>query len=954
LTTREGLPHNSVNDLAQTPDGHLWLATWEGVARYNGREFRVFGRETVPELDDVAMRTLHIDEAGVLWVGGVRGDVLRYDRGEWTRLDSVGGFVNALLHDRQGRLWVGQESLGLMRIDPDGQRTIYGRQQGLAGDSVFALAQDADGEIWVGTSGGLGRVMGDRVVSQLLKEGTREPAVLGVSLDRSGRLLLAADRGAFRARSLRGEDGFDLVHPELAREIVYRILEDAAGTLWIGLSINGLARLQGGQLERFSTDEGLPSARVLSILLDAEGALWTATNGGLMRMGPAAFSNLSTAQGLSDNFVRAVLPVSNGDVWVGTGRGLNLWRQGALRPKSQDDPLARLSVLSLAEDSRGDLLVGTFDRGVLRVRDGAIIDQIDSSRGLPANQVRSLLSDSRGRLWIGTIGGLARLAPGDKAAQALPPGPAGAFVIALSEDAKGSLWIGTPQGLDRLRPEAGAVIEAGAELPGGARSLFAVRPDEAGTALWLSSDRGLLHLQIDTGKVGLIGPAQGLPIEKVFFAQDDGAGHLWLSSNRGAIRIRRDEARAVLRGQMARLQADVFDEAHGMASAQCNTGFPASALGPEGALWIATSAGIATIPAERLGVQSTQTLPTSLEDVTAEGQALPLDRAAELPAGTARIEFSVAGLGFVMPERVHYRYRLEGFDSDWVERGRLHVVEYTNLAAGAYRLRAQAAYMGSPWTSEEASFEFVILPHLWERTWVQIALLLCASAAVALLYRLRVSALRRRAVGLERAVARKTAELRQTAEQLLSADAEKSQLLVQLRQQAEAFERQAREDALTGLANRRAFDEITAREFLRARRTRTPLCLALLDIDHFKRVNDSFSHSAGDTVICRVARLMEQQCREMDVLCRWGGEEFALLLPHTGIDDAERVCERLRLAFAEQNFDELASGLNITVSIGLCADTGLADHHALLSHADSALYVAKRGGRNRVVRGPTR
>lgn len=949
-TTREGLPHNSVNALAQTADGYLWLATWEGVARYNGREFKVFGRETIPELGDVAMRELHVDSEGTLWVGGVRGDILKYSGNRWQSLPPAPGFINALQVDTRGRLWVGQESRGLLRIDPDGTRVRIGREQGLPGDSVFDLALDAEGRVWVATSGGLAEVLDERAQALPHLEGEGSATVLGLGLDRAGRLLLATARGAFRARGRDPAQGFDSLHPQLHSTSVFRIVESADGGLWLGLSTEGLVRLDGEHLQRFGTHDGLPNGRVLSLLLDREGALWTATNGGLLRLGLAPFSSLTSAQGLTDNFVRAVLRDSSGSLWFGTGRGLNHWRRGRFEPL--DDPqLATLSVLSLAEGGDGDLLVGSFDRGVLRLREGRVVEQIDTSRGLPSNQIRALLRDRRGRVWIGTIGGLALFDPGSGRAERLQPGPAGEFVIALAEDAQGTIWIGTPQGLDRITGDQ--PIAAGPALPADTRSLFAINPEEGGQALWLASDRGLLHLHVASGTVGRIGPAQGLPMEKVFHAVADGAGHLWLSSNRGAVRIRREEAKAVLRGQTPRLFAEVFDEAHGMASSQCNTGSPAAALGPEGGIWIATAVGVAHIKAEQLEERTAQVPPTVIESVTAEGRELALDGSpAQLPPGTSRIGFSVAGLGYVMPERIHYRYRLEGFDREWVERGRLHAVEYTNLPPGAYTLRTQAAYVGSPWASQEARFEFEIEPFFWQRAWVQALGVLLALLLGYLVFRLRVRALRQRARELQHAVARKTAELRASTDQLLAADAEKSRLLEQLREHAEAFERQAREDALTGLANRRVFDQTLAHEFRRARRTGTPLCLAMIDIDHFKRINDGYSHAAGDAVLVAVAGVMREQCREMDVLSRWGGEEFGLLLPHTRREDALRVCERLRVAFAALTFEDIDPQLRVSVSIGLADEAGLETHESLLARADQALFTAKREGRDRVVAAP--
>jgi diguanylate cyclase (GGDEF)-like protein len=947
-TTREGLPHNSINALAQTADGYLWLATWEGLARYNGREFQLFGRDRLPPLEDVAMRSLHLDHEGALWVGGVRGDLLRYKDGAWTRLDPAPGFVNALLLDRAGRLWVGQESSGLLRIDPDGSRHTYRRAQGMLGDSVFELVMDTAGRVFAGTSGGLVRIEGEHAIEVRYDERAGNPAVLGLNLDRSGRLLLSTARGAYRARAADYAEGFETLHPGVSGRGVFRMVEDEAGALWIGMAIEGLGRLQDGQLQTLGTDEGLPSGRVLSLLLDQDGALWAATNGGLMRLGAAPFSTLTDAQGLSDNFVRSVLQAADGGLWIGTGRGLNLWRDGRVQPTPADGQLGEISVLSLAEDIDGSLLVGSFDQGVLRVREGRVVEQIDTRHGLPTDQVRALAMEPAGVLWVGTIAGLAVVDAGLGEVRRLQAGPAGDYVNSLYRDAAGRVWIGTTQGLDVVID--GQRIEAGPTLPANARAVFAITADADTDALWLSTDRGLMRLQPGSGHVALIGLEQGLPMEKVFNTLADSAGHLWLSTNRGAVRIKRENALAVLRGQTSRLTADLFDESHGMASSQCNTGSPPAAVDAEGNVWIATAIGVVRIRRDHLSDSTAQPLPTVLESASAEGRELPLDRPARLPAGTSRVAFSVAGLGFVMPERIQYRYWLEPFDLDWVERGRLHAVEYTNLAPGSYRLRAQAAYSGGAWDSPEAVFEFEILPAPWQRLWVQVLLGLLLLASAFAIYGLRIRALRLRAEGLQRAVARKTADRSASTERLLAADADKSRLMEQLREQAEAFERQAREDALTGLANRRAFDEIAAREFRRARRTGSPLCLAVLDIDHFKRVNDTYSHAAGDDVLCAIAQLMQRQCREMDVLSRWGGEEFALLMPHTRIEDAERVCERLRAAVSEVDLDSIDPGLRVTVSIGLASADAVQSHENLLARADAALYVAKRAGRNQVRR----
>jgi len=208
--------------------------------------------------------------------------------------------------------------------------------------------------------------------------------------------------------------------------------------------------------------------------------------------------------------------------------------------------------------------------------------------------------------------------------------------------------------------------------------------------------------------------------------------------------------------------------------------------------------------------------------------------------------------------------------------------------------------------------------------------------------------LRRREQLLRWQVAEKTVELQQQTDHLRAVDKERSELLEQIKRQAQEFALQARLDALTGLANRRAFDESMARECARARRTQLPLCLVLLDIDHFKLVNDTFSHSIGDEVLKLVAATICRHCREEDTVARWGGEEFAVLLPNTSVYAAEDICERIRLAIMQTDCSVLAADLHITVSMGIAGFAGETQHDKLLSRSDSALYRAKQSGRNRI------
>jgi diguanylate cyclase (GGDEF)-like protein len=301
-----------------------------------------------------------------------------------------------------------------------------------------------------------------------------------------------------------------------------------------------------------------------------------------------------------------------------------------------------------------------------------------------------------------------------------------------------------------------------------------------------------------------------------------------------------------------------------------------------------------------------------------------------------------------MPTRIQYRTKLVGFDKDWVERGPQHIAEYTNLTPGHYRFLVSAAYPDGDWSVSPAALELEILPFFWQRTSFLVSVAAMVLLLIIVVYRWRILSLRRNELTLRRQVLEKTSELRQQAEILTLAVEEKSILAEQLRLQAAAFAAQAREDGLTGLANRRAFDEQLASEFNRAQRLQHQLCLAIMDIDHFKRINDQWSHMAGDEVLKRIAEILKLHCRDIDLTSRWGGEEFALLLPQTSLEQGHEVCERLRLAIASADFQDIAAGLKVTASFGIAVNTGLAHYDKLISRADTLLYQAKTDGRNKV------
>lgn len=946
-STREGLPHNQVHAIAQTPDGYLWFGTWEGLVRYNGMEFEIYNRANVPSLRDNGVRSISITGSGRLIAGTSRGGVAILEDGVWRNVGEADGLaqdeVMEALEDRKGRLWVATESAGVSRIG-DGPPRQYRIEDGLPSNATYALLEDARGQLWVGTSDGLARIDGDTVTAFGNDSGLPRGTVFAIVESGDGGLYVGTESGVYYGI----DDRFSPLSPDLPRDAVASLYVGEGGDVWIGTVNHGLLRFGRQGVESLGSRSGLPNNRVAALFVDREGSIWAGTSGGMLRLRDAPFATIGSEQGLSDEYVRTLLPARDGYLWIGTSRGLNRWDGRSAQSYTLADGMPGDSILSLHETADGSLWIGSYANGLLRLREGRIETLLTRENGLPANQIRAIASTPDGSLWIGTIRGLMRWRERDGELRrfGLEQGLPREYILSLHTATDGTLWVGTANGAARIVGDAVEAVDI-ARLDE-AQDVFGFH-ESADGSVWMASDRGLLRWK--QGRLAQVGLAQGLPIETIFQVVEDDTGHFWLSSNRGVMRLPRTAAEAAADDPALRVEVETFGEADGMASAQCNGGSgPAAARGHDGSIWFATARGAAQMRPNRLALYRRTPPPVVIESVLVDDRRVPASSPLQLPAGARKLEIHYAGLSFQLARQIRYRYRLDGFDHDWVERGNRRSAQFTNLAPGSYTFRVTAANPGAAWQPEEAQLRIEVAPQWWQRGSVKAAALAALLAAFWTAARWRYRHSRQREEELRRMVEQRTADLRTQTERLLRVDLEKSRLLQQLREQSEAFERQAREDGLTGTANRRSMDERLVQAISAAQRSGRPLSFALLDIDHFKRVNDDYSHAVGDAALRAVAQLIRGQLRADESVARWGGEEFAILLPDTALEAARTCCERIREAVAALDCEGFAPGLKLTVSIGIAErEPDMMQPERLVSRADAKLYEAKHAGRNRVV-----
>lgn len=917
------LPQGTVLSIAQRHDGSLWLTTYSGLIRYSGAEFDLFDRRATPVLERSAMLSVHEDRAGTLWVGTLNGGLYRMRERALERvaLPHDAESIFGMAEDRAGSLWL-TTNAGIARMDGDVVR-LLGTDSGFPPRGFYrAIVADRAGGIWIAADGvGVVHWHDGAVETFDTTRGLPTNAVYSLAVDHDGIVWAGTQEGPVRYRAGRFEREPRLAALDARR--IYSLYGDRDGSLWLAPLGVGICRLAAARLECDNSLKGLVGETVRSMLEDREGNLWMGTtSSGLHRFSD---SKLVTVTGpMESNAVRAVYQDRAGTLWIGTdGSGLARYEDRTLVPAAAiNAKLPGLLVRAIESDAAGDLWVGSTD-GVSRIGADGRVRNFGIADGLPGTIVFAFAPARAGGMWVGTLQGVAKIA-GD--AVQVVEDTRGDDVRALHEDDDGRLWIGARDGLRCL--DRGQVDRCGTDGFAGT-SVFAFHRD--GEDLWLGTSVGLARVR--AGTTTQFAQRAGFYGDAVFAILDDGAGNFWVSSNRGLARLPLADIAALERGEKAAIEPVWYGKNDGMLAQQANGASQTPGWRTrDGRLWFGTANGVVRIDP---GHERTNALPppVAIERVLVDGGEVDPDRVGTIGPGIERVEFRYAGMSYVAPAAVRYRYRMDGFDRGWTDAGAARVASYTNLPPGDYVFRATASNNDGVWSADGASVAFTVAPAWYAAWWFRSLLALAVVGLLAAIYRLRVWNLHERQRELTREVAQRTDALRRANVEL---------------------QRLAELDGLTGIANRGAFDRRLCQAWDEHAASGSPLAVLLCDIDAFKAYNDTYGHLAGDAALIGVARVLSRSLRSgADVAARYGGEEFALLLLRCDAGEAAAVAQRLLEAVRALHIEHGGSGVSssVTISIGVAAVVPVAAEatDVLLRRADEALYRAKAAGRNRVV-----
>ena len=750
----QGLPQNSVRALAQTRDGYLWVGSDDGVARFDGVRFVAFGlREG---LRSGRARVLFEDSQGALWIGTAGGGLTRWQDGKSTTFTITDGLpsdsVTALAEDSEKRLWVGTEA-GLASWR-SGKIAPTSAGADLKGRAITALFKDSHGVMWAGAAGaGIFRLLEGKLTpfKDASVEGLlQDPHCLLV--DQAGRLWVGAGDDFVLCRE-GSEWRRYRISRHLAKPYVSTLAEQPDGTVWAGSVSEGLFQFRAGKLMAINAGSGLSDNFVQSLLADREGNLWVGTGAGLNRLRRSNLSALGQSEGLGYGAVQGLVEATPGVIWAGmpsdwlycwqgknftrvaTGdserhysevnalllaRDGSCWVAGAhgvsqfknpqaVAGESEVAALAGLNVLALAEDREGEIWAGTQEGELWRLRKGTWMAQ---SNYWQAHAITALLAGHDGGMWIGTEGaGLYWFKEGVCARFEKGGGLLSELIRTLYLDGQGVLWIGTAGG---------------------------------GLGRWQANRLTTFTMR------------EGLPDNTISQILEDDTGRLWLGSNRGIACVSKRELDDLAAGKVPKVYPQVYGRAEGMSSEECTGGFcPAGLKTKSGLLWFSTMKGIVVVdprphkadappPTVMLEEALVDGLVAEVRGISEEISGKAGKRVSEKEAngvvppgspaqslthsasdtaglkiapGKHRVEFHYTGLSFAAPERLRFRYWLEGLDPDWVEADTRRTAFYGYVPPGQYRFHVTACNSDGVWSENGASLALTVLPHFWQAWW---------------------------------------------------------------------------------------------------------------------------------------------------------------------------------------------------------------------------------------------
>jgi ligand-binding sensor domain-containing protein/signal transduction histidine kinase len=727
--TEQGFPKGPVYAITQTRDGYLWIGTDAGLIRFDGWTFRAVKDDSGAFTIGSVLGLTAADD-GCLWVRSQDLTILRYCNGVFERPSFASDYMNVSAMNRttKGELLMAKMEEGAFAFR-NGSLRLLASAEDLPRSPVTALAQTPNGDVWMGTrDAGLFRMSGGNALS--IRQGLPDLKVNCLLPAGDRDLWIGTDNGIARWNGTQLTPAN--IPTALNRFQALVMTRDRDGNIWIGTDSQGLLRLNSrGLAAHKEADMPLPQA-VTALFEDREGDLWIGHADGIERLRDSAFVTYSNPEGLPTDGSNPVFVDAENRMWFPPVSGGLWWVKDEKHGRINNDGLDRDIVYTIAGD-KGAIWVGRQRGGLTRLStdtDSITAKTYTQADGLAQNSVYSVYLSRDGTVWAGTLsGGVSMLRDGRFTTFAVANGLASNTVVSMLESSDGTMWFATPSGLSALAKGRWHTYTPRNGLP--SDNVDCLFEDSKGV-LWVGTESGLAFLNSGTFQTPLQSP--GLLQAQILGLAEDKYGWLWVTTSDHVLRVNRDK---LWRGVLGEGDLREYGLADGLRGVQGVKRHKSVIADSEGRIWISLNRGISVVDPPRLTRNSAPAI-VHIQGMSTDGVSVPLRSEVRVPGGHQRITFAYSGLSLSVPDRVRYRYQLEGFDRGWSDAGPGREAVYTNLPPGRYRFHVMATNPDGIWSTDEAAVAFVVDPLFWQTWWFRLGVLLVFMALMLAIYRIRL------------------------------------------------------------------------------------------------------------------------------------------------------------------------------------------------------------------------
>lgn len=764
-TRADGLPQNIINSISQTPDGYMWFATMNGLARFDGARFVRYDSANTPELKSNRILHLYTDRKGRLWILSQFGDTACLEKGVFKAFGEADGIppngLRSIAEDGAGQIWVGSRFSEGAFVFKDGRFVQPAPKMGSELGTIYYMALDSDGALWgnhvLGVSGHgplrLVHILPGEHMEPIVQFQKEEVVPLHLTGSRKMGLWVLSDVGALHFHNgkcdriyaveskgpsglygLRGEVGF---------------IEDRRGDLWVAGRHVGLLRFDlQGAVQRIVFGETDDLRTVDSVFEDREGNIWAGLHGGGLRMLKARiFTTYDRDDGLTADEVRSVCEDREGSVFVATGNQIDRIRNGQVDAAFFTNSI-KSTAHAIAPGADGELWAASYDAGLIRYADGRVkqfLSLVESEHRFFGPRAWGLFLKSDGQIYLGARDGLYFIDQENILRHKSPlTGLADYDVRAIAEDARGNFYLGlNKDGLLFGSGENWSRLTRTNGLPG--NDVWSLHMDQAGS-LWGGTLNGGLFRYKEGRAFSFTNAVWHMPRAVNAIIEDD-SGHLWLTGEDGIFRVSKRDLNELADGGRRLPTVRQYGISDGLETTESIAGFqPAVWKGRDGRLWFAMTKGVSVVNPTNVAANSFRP-PVWIEEMRVDDAPLRPAREDRIPRvtpGNRRVEIQYTANSFCVPEKVRFKYRLEGVDTDWTDAGARRTAYFQGLRPGPYQFRVIACNNDGVWNRSGATLAFVVQPFFWQTNFFRAILIVAFGAALIWAYRRRIAMVEKR------------------------------------------------------------------------------------------------------------------------------------------------------------------------------------------------------------------